>query len=231
MEHKTSLPQIPLIIINLKHRQDRLQSLNHHIQSLKEANRLQFIESITPIEAIHNKNNPSVGCMASHRKALQLAQEKKWPIVMVIEDDARFTPACDLLISQIILDLPPDFIACFGGSCQTLGVSPYKKTLYATKPNDPRSFITSTHCMLYGKTGYQSLINMMTYEIENDLTPHMPHHVDLLLCFNFAPLYLTVPFIAMFCASTESDVRKTSATGDLEKCRYEEQTLLRLTKY
>jgi GR25 family glycosyltransferase involved in LPS biosynthesis len=74
-----------IIYINLNHRKDREKIL------LQDLSDLAVVEKkIHRINAIHDYFNGYRGCAKSHIKALQLAQEKQWKNILVLEDDAIF---------------------------------------------------------------------------------------------------------------------------------------------
>lgn len=74
-----------VVYINLNHRRDRDKIL------LEELNQLGVLrEKIHRIEAVHDYLNGHRGCAKSHIKALELAKERRWKNVLVLEDDVIF---------------------------------------------------------------------------------------------------------------------------------------------
>jgi hypothetical protein len=75
-----------IIFINLKHRQDKLISIE------KEINKMGFNkEKIHKIDGVYNKECGHIGCGASHIKALELAKELNAKRTLILEDDFLFT--------------------------------------------------------------------------------------------------------------------------------------------
>lgn len=75
-----------VVYINLMHRKDREQLV------LAELSRLNISEhKIHRIEAVHDFLNGHRGCAQSHYLALELARQKGWDNVLILEDDMEFT--------------------------------------------------------------------------------------------------------------------------------------------
>ena len=68
--------------INLENRTDRRKQVEEELQSVDIQNAERF-------NAIRLANG-RIGCSMSHLKCLKLAQERKWPYVMICEDDVQF---------------------------------------------------------------------------------------------------------------------------------------------
>ena len=69
--------------INLDHRTDRKQHVEHQLEQIKMAT------NITRFNAIKNANG-RIGCSLSHLKCLNMAKEANWECVMIVEDDILF---------------------------------------------------------------------------------------------------------------------------------------------
>jgi len=89
------LSEIPKFVINLDHRTDRLE----HIK-----NEMSYIGWDYEIfKAIHTGCH--VGCALSHIGIIDLAIERNYDYVMIIEDDSTFMPYAKSLITQLELQL------------------------------------------------------------------------------------------------------------------------------
>jgi GR25 family glycosyltransferase involved in LPS biosynthesis len=66
--------------INLDHRTDRKQHIEHQLEQIR------MNRNITRFNAIKNANG-RIGCSLSHLKCLQMAKEAKLECVMILEDD------------------------------------------------------------------------------------------------------------------------------------------------
>ena len=66
--------------INLDHRTDRKQHIEHQLEQIR------MNHNITRLNAIKNANG-RIGCSLSHLKCLQMAKEAKLECVMILEDD------------------------------------------------------------------------------------------------------------------------------------------------
>ena len=190
-----------LVIINLKRRPDRWESLSQHIKEHKS--QLGFIDSIHRIEAVEC-DPPSKGCMLSHAKAIQLAKDQFWDSVMVVEDDVRFQENVDKVWASIQTELESvQWKVLFGGSVsiRPRDLSSFSPHLLKVVP--PDGILTGTHCMVYHSRSYDELIQLITEEVKS---PY-PYHIDLLISSKCSPLFLAVPYLAMFKESDKSDVR------------------------
>ena len=74
-----------IIYINLLHRKDRQVRLLEELASIDIDK-----QKIFWIEAVYDILNGHRGCVQSHIKALELAIEKKWTNVLILEDDVMF---------------------------------------------------------------------------------------------------------------------------------------------
>jgi hypothetical protein len=70
-----------VIYINLDARKDRDESLQKQLEVFDK-------NKITRMSAINNPENPIVGCATSHLNAIKMARDKKYPNVLILEDDA-----------------------------------------------------------------------------------------------------------------------------------------------
>ena len=86
-----------IIYINLEHRKDRQLRLLQELAAIEIEP-----QKIFRVDAIHDILNGHRGCAQSHIKALELAQEKNFSNVLILEDDAIFIK--DRLILNHILE-------------------------------------------------------------------------------------------------------------------------------
>lgn len=70
-----------VIYINLDKRTDRNESMLKQLEVFDKS-------KITRISAINNPEAPVIGCATSHLNAIKMAREKKFPNVLILEDDA-----------------------------------------------------------------------------------------------------------------------------------------------
>lgn len=78
------------LYINLDHRVDRLQHVNHQLSLLQIKG-----ERMKAVQMVHGH----IGCTMSHIKCLELAITKGWDYVFICEDDITFTNPKTLLDS------------------------------------------------------------------------------------------------------------------------------------
>lgn len=70
------------LYINLEHREDRRNHINNQFYNILNI-------PIERFNAIQHKKG-AIGCSLSHIKCLQLAKERNWEYVMIVEDDIQF---------------------------------------------------------------------------------------------------------------------------------------------
>lgn len=225
----------PILIINLNRRLDRWASFQQHIVSF-----IPFWTSLERLEAVDRPDDPKKGCLSSHMKAIQLAQKNNWEMVMVLEDDAR-----------LIQSIPPDLIhyltqdtqwqVLFGASgivrskdflVPTSAVDNSKSSIPGLIARPPDAILTGTHCMIYHRRGYQSIIQAIEQELQSDDA----YHIDLMLCTRLntqtGHILLSVPFLALFSNDGGSDVRKEKDTSqDLEQFTSAEKQAVRMVEW
>ena len=113
-----------IIYINLDKRTDRNNSI---IDQLKIFDN----NKITRVSGIYNENNKVLGCALSHLNALKLAREKKYPHVLILEDDAIWSdvnasyPIFKILMDKLFVQNLYDVIM-LGGSGKKFDPGTYR---------------------------------------------------------------------------------------------------------
>lgn len=70
-----------VVYINLDSRTDRKEHIEKHLKVFNP-------EQVIRIPGVEDKEHPYLGCMKGHLAALELAKEKGWENVLILEDDA-----------------------------------------------------------------------------------------------------------------------------------------------
>jgi glycosyl transferase family 25 len=74
------MENIPVLVINLSERKDRWKEIQKSFQQKWPGVYLERMEAV--------KKSPGwIGCLRSHKKAVQIAKKRKYPYVLVLEDD------------------------------------------------------------------------------------------------------------------------------------------------
>jgi GR25 family glycosyltransferase involved in LPS biosynthesis len=223
-DEKFTFPLINVCFINLNKRTDRLNKISNHFEQLKNKNQVTFIQNIHRIEAIED-TTPSKGCMKSHKEAIIMAQEKSWPFVMVLEDDARFNNNIDESWINIMNDLKHvEWDIIFGATVRMGRKDATYFSDHLLCLTSPQGIFTGTHCMIYHSRSYKNIIKL----IDDELKSNLPYHIDLLLSTKYPHnnnnnnhnnnhnnvhnnpkpnILLSVPFLALFNEHDVSDVR------------------------
>jgi glycosyl transferase, family 25 len=111
--------------INLEKRKDRLALIKEEIKKISPN-----LEKVSRINAIE-KENGAIGCGLSHIKALELAIEKNYNQIIILEDDFEFTKSVEEINYQInyLLNKVDDYNIC-SLSANIKRVKPYKNNVY-----------------------------------------------------------------------------------------------------
>jgi len=71
---------LPILVINLSERKDRWKEIQKTFEEKWPGVYLERIDAV--------KASPGwIGCLRSHKKAVQIAKKRKYPYVLVLEDD------------------------------------------------------------------------------------------------------------------------------------------------
>ena len=92
------MDKIPILYINLNHRQDRNKQL---IDELKKYN---LFDNVERVEAIKHPNG-YIGCVLSHIICLNIAIKKELEQVIILEDDFIFLRSPDILDLNLDYDI------------------------------------------------------------------------------------------------------------------------------
>ena len=131
-----------IFLINLEHRQDRLQ------QTIQQLNKIG-LKNVTRFPAINARrlgitkktlDNPGlIGCFLSHYFILQQAVMAGWKRLLILEDDVNFVNGFNELLQYSLTQLPTDWQLVYLGYTERNGHLTYKEKLSdnITIPNDP----------------------------------------------------------------------------------------------
>jgi GR25 family glycosyltransferase involved in LPS biosynthesis len=160
------------VYINLDHRTDRNATM------IRELTRMKIpITKFQRIQAVRNERG-AIGCTFSHIKSLQLAIEKKWKNVLIMEDDFVFIESNEKVESGIryffenIVPKVPDWTVVNLSRGASQQMRPIDKDTFAPlDPSNPSSFeksdtliwkadaISSASGYIVNHTFFQTLLN------------------------------------------------------------------------
>ncbi len=200
------------LVINLKHRADRLS---------------KFLQNnISPLEifpAVMDTLHPNYGCLQSHKAVLELARNRKDQYVFIFEDDAV------LNLSFAVLQRTASELEKAQGDWEILLFSVsqgFDTEEYITLPSNTElvglSSFGGTFSMVVSCRAYDKIINYIS-SITNRCTD-VDLHVYSLLCQGH--IYLTLPFMCYVLPDSHSDIRKYDTTKDLEQVKLCQARLL-----
>jgi len=143
-----------ILFINLDERKDRLKLIEEELTKISPN-----LEKVTRIKA-EKKEIGAIGCGLSHIKALELALEKDYKNIIILEDDFEFEKNEKLLNTKInYLFEEVDFnICCLSGNIKS--IKKYKNGIYHAID------VQTTSAYIIKKEFYQTLINNFKEGIE-----------------------------------------------------------------
>lgn len=170
-----SFTAVPKFVINLDHRQDRLEKTAQEFRKLGwEFERFGAIRSGAGV----------IGCMKSHVAVANIALERNYPYVLICEDDNIFMPWATEMISQLDSELN-----AVSWSCCQLSPIPYRPIVKYASPllmdltyptesdedailKDCPSFIAGASCYLLNREVCQVVVDRFAkygYEMPLDM--------------------------------------------------------------
>jgi hypothetical protein len=178
----------PTLLINLDSRKDRLKEFND-----------EFNDWPVPIERVSAvKYSPGwKGCSASHLKCLQLAKDRNYPWVLLLEDDCTLIPNAAIQFKALLPYLwknKENWDLFYGGTA----LQKYQKRISYEPPVYEVSGLY-THFCLINKSAYNKILNDYPKTISEYTEP-----IDVFYRDNFR-IWTTTPFFAKQRASN-SDI-------------------------
>lgn len=152
---------IPIIVVNLPHRQDRSVWVKKHFADNKIIGYVFF-------EATYSTNGV-VGLLNTMLSLMKSLDDNKYPNVLIFEDDAEFlTKFPDRDIKRALNELPDDFDALYlGCNLEKPDSEPHSKNLIKVKS------AKAAHGVVYSagaiRKVYQELLSMKTVIPYDDL--------------------------------------------------------------
>jgi GR25 family glycosyltransferase involved in LPS biosynthesis len=105
-----------IFVVNLAHRTDRRTQITEALAAIGVTNYEWFVGHCAP-KNHEGRPSANMGCTASHRGLLEIIAHRRWPKVLILEDDAFFLENFHDRFSAAISDAPPSFDFLFlGGS-------------------------------------------------------------------------------------------------------------------
>ena len=96
--HQMSELKVPkILVINLKHRKDRLESITKELQRMGLDDQMEVVEG----HLFKTNGTGTAGVAFSHKHAVRLAKECGYEMVMILQDDCKFLVDRGEFITQI----------------------------------------------------------------------------------------------------------------------------------
>lgn len=90
-----SIPKI--FVINLPHRTDRLQSITAELERMELLDKMEIIEGIM----FHVHGTGTAGITEAHARCIELAKERGYEMIMILQDDCKFLVDKDKFKNEI----------------------------------------------------------------------------------------------------------------------------------
>ena len=155
--------EIPVIfVINLKHRTDRLASIQRELDRMGLLDRMEVVEGT--IRTAHGTG--VAGIAQSHMRCVQLAKERGYKYAMILQDDAKMMVSAEEFSKELNRFLEcsgddPWFGLWFGSYYKAYIVSPPTGKNYCT----PFEFHQDTATLLHER-GYDTYIQYLQHCVE-----------------------------------------------------------------
>jgi GR25 family glycosyltransferase involved in LPS biosynthesis len=193
-------PKLPLYVINLKRRSDRLEACLNRIPDPI------VIEAVDGYALPPSKSSKLTkgerGCFLSHLKALQRIANGPDRYAIVLEDDAVLNfPDCFKRIQKLIRQAPPEFgviaLGCNAFPPEVIDVAPGLCVF-------PNYDLCGAHALLYSRKGAEKFLRHAMKYGTNDVP------FDLWLTQSrAAPVLIATPPLATVTSLKDTDTQKT----------------------
>jgi|GEM_PF-1188727 len=157
------------LIINLKHRQDRFEHITNEIKKLSNV-----ISNVYRVEAIIDETRTA---FKSHKQCIRIAKERKWPYVLILEDDAMFEDnANDILLRSV------NEIQNHNWDVLYLGASLLAHTTRVSDCLIKLTHAYALHAYIVNSQMYDTILNLpQIYEMDVHYNLIMPQH-NMYMC-------------------------------------------------
>lgn len=187
----------PTFVINLKERTDRLESIYSIFNPIWPVP----IERIDAVRATPGW----LGCLESHKKAIEIALQRNYPFVIVLEDDCKVTPESVTRFKTLLSYLEKrqtEWDVFVGGlsSIASIEIKQYSPPLFQARGS-------ASHFCLYNRRSIKILHEILKHKVSEP--------IDIFFINNMR-IWCTTPHIATQ-INSKSDISDGNSTRDLEK--------------
>lgn len=114
-----NLQDIPKLVINLEKRTDRRDAfIKHWKESVPEWGHVNLMPGVLD-------DDPMIGIASAHLQCVKFAMDRKWPNVMIMEDDVSFRPRCTAYLDEAVKVLPDCWDILLGGVYEANNLQPF----------------------------------------------------------------------------------------------------------
>jgi GR25 family glycosyltransferase involved in LPS biosynthesis len=181
------MDRIPKIfVINLPHRTDRLESIKKELDRMGLLHKMEIVEGVI----INVGPRGNAGLCEARARCFELAQQRGYEMIMVLEDDCKFLIDKDTFNNQIETFLntaPPDWNGLWFGSFFSITYEQLENNLnWATTDSFGQDTATLTHSRFYSK-----LIDMYRYCRDKYIETHEDCYItDFWLTHNKTQIFV-----------------------------------------
>jgi glycosyl transferase family 25 len=146
------------VYINLDHREDRRQIMNHFFQEAGIPS-----EKVERFSAIRHKHGV-VGCAMGHIEILKKAKREGWKAVLILEDDMKWVPDSYTRLEKLVTETPNWDVCMLTG-------------LYMESAPPKVSIAFCTNAYIVRQHYYDTLLNNFETGLKNKLTIDKPQYI------------------------------------------------------
>ena len=145
------MDRIPKIfVINLPHRTDRLISITNELQRMELLDKMEIIEGVM----YHAHGTSTAGIAEAHARCVELAKERGYEMIMILQDDCKFLVDKETFNSEIesfLNTAPEDWNGLWFGSFWKTSINEdlYRDKNYCCSRNFNQDTGTLIHSRFY----------------------------------------------------------------------------------
>jgi hypothetical protein len=179
------MDRIPKIfVINLPHRTDRLESIKKELERMGLLDKMEIIEGVI----IGGPECAPAGIAEAHARCIDLARERGYEMVMILQDDCKFLVSKDTFNNEIETFLntaPADWNGLWFGSFWNNGWCGNPDSNWVTTSN----FVQDTGTLIHSRY-YSELNNLYRFCRDKYIeTGEDYYNIDAWMSRNNMPIY------------------------------------------
>ena len=168
----TEFPEHALVI-NLPRSTERLAKFKASNNFTGTTEVLEAVDGTLHTPKVPSMKFGDVGCLLSHKKALEHARDSGWSMALIFEDDVIFPPDFNERLRQCMSELPADWELFWGGGKDNTPSIPYSPNLKRLTGS------WGTFMYVIRNTVYQKFIEIFSEEFQSSDEYYRREHQSL----------------------------------------------------